>query len=52
MRKNLAMVLLSLFLISGVTGLLSACDPIAGAGADVSNVGQAVTGGAEQARPR
>lgn len=52
MRKNLTMVLFSLILLSGVTALLSACDTIAGAGADVSNVGHAVTGGAEQATPR
>jgi predicted small secreted protein len=52
MRRNLAMVLLSLILLSGATALLSACNTIAGAGADVSDAGHAVTGDAQHAKPR
>jgi len=47
MLKNLPMVLLSLFVVSGAASLLSACNTLAGAGEDVSATGHAVTGAAE-----
>jgi len=52
MLKSLAMVLLSLFVLSGAASLLSACNTLAGAGEDVSATGRAVTGAAEESKPR
>jgi predicted small secreted protein len=51
MRKTLAILLLNLLLLSSVTALLSACNTVAGAGEDISATGNAITGGANQARP-
>nr|WP_294502283.1 entericidin A/B family lipoprotein [uncultured Rhodopila sp.] len=50
MRKNLAIVLLNLVLLSGTAALLSACNTTAGAGQDVSAAGHAVTNSAEKVK--
>jgi predicted small secreted protein len=50
MRRNLAIVLLNLVLLSGATALLSACNTTAGAGKDVSATGRAVTDSAEKVK--
>jgi predicted small secreted protein len=50
MRKNLAIVLLNLVLLSGASALLSACNTTAGAGQDVSAAGHAVTNSAEKVK--
>jgi predicted small secreted protein len=51
MRKILPVFLLNLFLSSGVTALLSACNTAAGVGQDISATGNAITGGADQSKP-
>ncbi|HWI28230.1 MAG TPA: entericidin A/B family lipoprotein [Stellaceae bacterium] len=48
MRRPLAKVFLVLFLLSGASAMLSACNTTAGAGQDLSNAGQAITNSAEQ----
>jgi len=40
------------FLLSGATALLGACNTAAGVGQDISATGNAITGGADQSRPR
>jgi predicted small secreted protein len=50
MRRNLAIVLLNLVLLSGASALLSACNTTAGAGKDVSAAGQAVTNSADKVK--
>jgi predicted small secreted protein len=50
MRKNLAVVLLNLVLLSGAAALLSACNTTAGAGKDVSAAGHAVTDSADKVK--
>jgi len=50
MRKNLAMIVLNLVLLSGATVLLNACNTTAGAGQDVSAAGHAVTNSAEKVK--
>ena len=52
MRKTLAIFVLNLFLLSGATALLGACNTAAGVGQDISATGNAITGGADQSRPR
>jgi predicted small secreted protein len=49
--KGLMITLVSLFMLAGVASVLSACNTTAGAGRDVSAVGDAVTKGAEEAKP-
>jgi len=46
----LAALLLVILMLTGAGSILSACGTIAGAGQDVSTVGNAVTTGAEQTR--
>jgi predicted small secreted protein len=48
MRKNLAMVLVSLLVLAGAASLLSACNTTAGAGKDISATGHAITRGANE----
>ena len=48
MRKNLAMTLISLLLLSGATSLLSACNTTAGVGKDISGTGHAITRSANE----
>jgi predicted small secreted protein len=48
MRKNLAIVLVSLLLLSGAATLLSACNTTAGAGKDISSTGNAITRSANE----
>ena len=47
---KLAALLLMILMLTGAGSILSACGTIAGAGQDVSTVGNAVTSGAEQTR--
>ena len=49
-QHGLAGVLLVVLMLAGGSSLLSACSTVAGAGQDVSTVGNAVTTGAEQTR--
>jgi predicted small secreted protein len=48
MRKNLAMTLVSLLLLSGAASLLGACNTTAGAGKDISGAGHAITRSANE----
>ena len=50
MRKNLAIVLVSFFLLAGAASLLSACNTTSGAGKDISSTGRAITRSAEANR--
>jgi predicted small secreted protein len=50
MRKDIAVVVLNLVLLSGAAALLSACNTTAGAGQDVSAVGHAVTNSADKVK--
>jgi predicted small secreted protein len=43
MRKNLAMALLSLFVLSGAAAVLSACNTMEGIGRDTSAAGRTLT---------
>jgi predicted small secreted protein len=43
-------LLLVVLMLTGAGSILSACNTVAGAGQDVSTVGNAVTSGAEQTR--
>jgi predicted small secreted protein len=52
MRKTLTILVLNLFLLSGAAALLGACNTAAGVGQDISATGNAITGGADQSRPR
>ena len=49
-QQGLAGMLLMLLILTGASSMLSACSTIAGAGQDVSTVGNAVTSGANQTR--
>ena len=49
-EQGLAGFLLMLLILTGASSMLSACSTVAGAGQDVSTVGNAVTTGAEQTR--
>ena len=49
-QQGLAGFLLMLLILTGASSMLSACGTVAGAGQDVSTVGNAVTTGAEQTR--
>ena len=51
MRRNLAMALLTLFVLSGAATVLSACNTTAGAGRDVSSAGRAVSNTSERLKP-
>jgi predicted small secreted protein len=48
MRKNIAIALVSLLVLSGAASLLSACNTTAGAGKDISATGHAITRGANE----
>lgn len=48
MRKNLAIILVSLLLLSGAATLLSACNTTSGAGKDISATGHAITRSANE----
>ena len=48
MRKNLAIALVSLLLLSGAATLLSACNTTSGAGKDISATGHAITRSANE----
>ncbi len=50
MRRNLAVVVLNLVILSGAAALLSACNTTAGAGEDVSAAGHAVTNSADKVK--
>ena len=49
-QQGLAGLLLMVLILTGGGSILSACSTVAGAGQDVSTVGNAVTSGAEQTR--
>jgi predicted small secreted protein len=49
-QQGLAGLLLVVLMLMGAGSILSACGTVAGAGQDVSTVGNAVTSGAEQTR--
>ena len=49
-QQGLAGFLLLLLILTGASSMLWACSTVAGAGQDVSTVGNAVTTGAEQTR--
>ena len=49
-QQGLAGLLLMLLILTGASSMLSAYSTVAGAGQDVSMVGNAVTTGAEQTR--
>jgi predicted small secreted protein len=51
-RKTLAIALLNLVVLSGATAALVAGNTTAGVGEDISAAGNAITGGAEQNKPR
>ena len=48
MRKNLATILISLFVLAGAASLLSACNTTSGAGKDLSATGRAITRSADE----
>jgi predicted small secreted protein len=48
MRKNLATILISLFVLAGAASLLSACNTTSGAGKDISATGHAITTSADE----
>jgi entericidin B len=48
MRTSLAKLFLALFLLTGASAVLSACNTTAGAGQDLSSAGQAITNSAER----
>ena len=43
MRSKLAIALIGLFVLGGMSTILSACNTVEGAGKDVSNAGTAVS---------
>ena len=49
-RYGAAGLLLDALMLTSVGSLLSACNTVAGAGQDVSTIGNTVTSGAEQTR--
>jgi predicted small secreted protein len=49
-QQGLAGLLLVVLMLTGAGSILSGCGTVAGAGQDVSTVGNAVTSGAEQTR--
>ena len=49
-QQRLAGLLLLVLAVTGAGSILSACNTVAGAGQDVSTVGNAVTTGANQTR--
>jgi predicted small secreted protein len=49
-QQGLAGLFLAVLILSGAGSVLSACNTVAGAGQDVSTVGNAVTSGAQQTR--
>ena len=49
-QPGLAGLLLMLLILTGSSSMLSACNTVAGAGQDVSTVGNAVSSGAQQTR--
>jgi len=48
MRKNLAIALVSIFMLAGAASLLSACNTTSGAGKDISATGRAITRSADE----
>ena len=48
MRKNLATLLISLFVLASAASLLSACNTTSGAGKDISATGKAITRSADE----
>jgi predicted small secreted protein len=48
MRKNLAIALVSLFVLAGAASVLSACNTTSGAGKDISATGKAITRSADE----
>jgi len=49
-HRGLAGLLLVILMLMGAGSILSACNTVAGAGQDVSTVGNAVSSGAQQTR--
>jgi predicted small secreted protein len=49
-HRGLAGLLLFILMLTGAGSILSACNTVAGAGQDVSTVGNAVSSGAQQTR--
>jgi entericidin B len=48
MRTSLAKLFLALFLLTGASAVLSACNTTAGAGEDLSSAGHAITNSADR----
>jgi predicted small secreted protein len=48
MRKKLATILISIFVLAGAASLLSACNTTSGAGKDISATGHAITRSADE----
>jgi len=48
MTRTLAKIFLTLFLLSGASAMLSACNTTAGAGEDLSAAGHAITDSADR----
>lgn len=48
MSRTFAKIFLTLFLLSGASALLSACNTTAGAGEDMQSAGHAITNSAEK----
>ncbi len=51
MNKSLAKIFLALFLLTGTSALLSACNTTEGAGKDISKAGHAISNEAEEHKP-
>jgi len=49
-RHGVAGIVLTVLILVGAGSLLSACNTVAGAGQDVSTIGNTVTSGAEQTK--
>ena len=48
MTRTFAKIFLALFLLSGASAMLSACNTTAGAGEDLSSAGHAITNSADR----
>ena len=51
MSKSLARIFLVLFLLTGASSLLAACNTTEGAGKDISKSGHAISNEAEEHKP-
>lgn len=49
--RTMLTIFFTLFMLTGMSVLLSACNTTAGAGHDISATGRAITGGADRLMP-